>query len=329
MPELRRDPVTERWVIISEERRGRPSEYRPAEEFAPLAHCPFCPGHEAQTPPTLLSTPGPAGWQTRVFANRFPALRVEARSGITSTELYGHSDGLGAHEVMVESPLHSDEYATMDEAALLAVLTGWQSRVRDLSRDERLAYSTIFKNAGAQSGATLSHPHSQLIATPIVPPAVLDRLDGAARFWRRTGHCVYCAMAAEAERESGRLVWADARALVFCPYAPRVGFECIVLPRRHESRFEWADAETLAGVASAMVRLFGALRTALPRVSYHLAIQSAPLRSAPSSADHWYVEVMPVLSRHAAFEMASGMNIVSTAPETAAAYLRERLPETP
>jgi DegV family protein with EDD domain len=135
--------------------------------------------------------------------------------------------------------------------------------VRDLSRDERLAYATIFKNAGAQSGATLSHPHSQLIATPIVPPAVLDRLDGAARFWRRTGHCVYCAMAAEAERESGRLVWADARALVFCPYAPRVGFECIVLPRRHESRFEWADAETLAGVASALVRLFGALRAAL------------------------------------------------------------------
>lgn len=326
MPELRRDPVTERWVIISEERRGRPSEYRPSDDFAPLVTCPFCPGHEAQTPPTLLSTPGPQGWQTRVFANRYPALRVEARRGISSTELYGHADGLGAHEVMVESPLHSDDYATMDAGALLAVLTGWQSRVRDLAKDERLAYATIFKNAGAQSGATLSHPHSQLIATPIVPPAVLDRLDGAARFWRRTGRCVFCAMAEEAEQQSGRLVWANEQALVFCPYAPRVGFECIILPRGHESRFEQAEPSALTCVAEAMVRLFGALRTALPRVSYHLAIQSAPMRAAPSAADHWFIELMPVLSRHAAFEMASGMNIVSTAPETAAAYLRERLP---
>jgi UDPglucose--hexose-1-phosphate uridylyltransferase len=325
MPELRRDPVTERWVIISEERRGRPSEYRPTEEFAPLAHCPFCPGQESETPPTLLSTQGATGWQTRVFANRYPALRVEARSGITSTELYGHSDGLGAHEVMVESPRHGDDYASMDAAALLAVLTGWQARMRDLSRDERLAHATIFKNAGAQSGATLSHPHSQLIATPIVPPDVLDRLDGSARFWRRTGHCVYCAMAAEAESSGARLVWSDAQAVVFCPYAPRVGFECIVSPRQHESRFEFASEAMLAGVAGAMSRLFGALREALPRVSYHLSIQTAPLRSAASASDHWYLEVLPVLSRHAAFEMASGMNIVSTAPETAAAYLRERL----
>lgn len=329
MPEIRRDPVTERWVIISEARSGRPSEYRPGEAMAPLERCPFCPGHEAETPPTLLCSGTEAQWETRVFANRFPALRVEAERGITSTELYGRADGLGAHEVMVESREHDDEYATMSVARLQAVLQGWQSRVVDLARDERLAYATVFKNAGPQSGATLRHPHSQLIATPIVPPAVLERLDGAARFWRRTGHCVYCAMAEEAVLGAERLVWADAEVAVFCPYAPRVAFECTVQLRRHGSSFAAATGADLAAVARGMQRLFDALSRALPGVSYHMAIQADPLRAGPSAADHWYLEVLPVLSRQAAFEMASGMTIVSTPPEAAAKYLRSRLAEVP
>lgn len=304
-------------------------EYRPGEAMEPLRDCPFCPGHEEQTPPTLLATGDASGWETRVFANRFPALRVEAERGIVSTDLYGQADGLGAHEVMVESARHEDEYATLSAERFFAILSGWQARVVDLSRDERLAYATIFKNAGAQSGATLRHPHSQLIATPIVPPAVLERLDGAARFWRRTGRCVHCAVAEETERNGQRLVWADEEVMVFCPYAPRVAFECVVLPRAHDSSFAAADASELRAVGRGLQRLFTSLGQALPGVSYHMAIASAPLRSAPSAAEHWYVEVLPVLSRQAAFEMASGMTIVSTPPETAAAYLRARIAEQP
>ena len=174
--ELRTDPRTGRWVIISTERRKRPTDFRlESVHIAPDPACPFCEGHEQMTPSELLAhrrngshANGP-GWDLRVVPNQFPVLRVEGNLDRQGEGLFDKMSGIGAHEVIIESPRHQDMLATMSDAAIEQVLWAFQERVRDLKQDRRFRYIIIFKNHGMGAGAALDHSHSQLIALPIVP----------------------------------------------------------------------------------------------------------------------------------------------------------------
>jgi UDPglucose--hexose-1-phosphate uridylyltransferase len=188
MPELRKDPVVGRWVIISTERSLRPTNFTPATPTRLSTFCPFCPGHEDKTPPEVhayrpgAETPNGPGWKVRVVPNKFPALQIEGTLERRGEGLYDKMNGVGAHEVVIEGPAHDQDMSDLSVDHLTHVLLAYRERVLDLHRDRRFRYVLIFKNHGAQAGATLEHTHTQLIATPIIPKAIQEELDGSRRY---------------------------------------------------------------------------------------------------------------------------------------------------
>ena len=256
MPELRKDPVTGRWVIISTERRKRPSDFR-LERASTLGeeHCPFCAGHEDMTPPEVLSfrpnggAPNTPGWDLRVVPNRFPALQVEGNLDREGEGLFDRMNGIGAHEVVIETPDHAKTLASMSEPEIERVLWAFRERVLDLKKDIRFRYILLFKNHGAAAGATLEHTHSQLIALPIVPAFVREELDGAKRHFQAKERCVFCDIIHQELAAGVRLIQENAQVLALAPYAPRFPFETWLLPRRHGARFEEAPRQEYEGLA--------------------------------------------------------------------------------
>ena len=329
MSELRKDPVTGRWVIISTERRKRPNDFRlESVHVAPDPTCPFCEGHEHMTPRELLAhrrnggSPNGPGWDLRVVPNQFPVLRVEGGLDRQGEGLFDKMNGIGAHEVIIETPRHEDTLATMADAAIEQVLWAFQERLRDLKQDHRLRYIIIFKNHGAAAGASLDHSHSQLIALPIVPREVRDEVDGAKAHFASKERCVFCDIVRQ-ELADGRRVIAESPEMVaLAPYAPRFPFETWIMPRRHQSRYEEGQRHEYAALARMLGDILRRMNRMLKSPPYNLLIHSAPM-SEPADYYHWHVEIIPKLTKVAGFEWATGFYLNPTAPEEAAQVLRD------
>jgi len=330
MSELRKDPVTGRWVIISTERRKRPTDFRlePVRP-APDGTCPFCEGHEQMTPKELLayrqngSAADAPGWTLRVVPNQFPVLRVEGTLDRQGEGLFDKMNGIGAHEVIIESPRHDATLATLDEGAVEQVLWACRERVQDLKRDHRFRYMIIFKNHGAAAGASLEHSHTQLIALPIVPREVGDEVDGARAHWVAKERCVFCDILRQETADARRLIAENADMVAVAPYAPRFPFETWILPRRHQALFEEAPRHEYAALARLLGDLLRRMNTALEMPPYNLLIHSAPVAEAAGEYYHWHVEIIPKLTKVAGFEWATGFYLNPTAPEEAAQVLRD------
>ena len=331
MPELRRDPVTGRWVIISTDRQKRPNDFR-FERAAILGreYCPFCPGHESLTPPEIYSVRqngnganGP-GWDLRVVPNKFPALQVEGSLDRVGEGMFDRMNGIGAHEVIIETPDHDRPLAAMGEPEIERVLNAYRERILDLQRDIRLKYILVFKNHGAAAGATLEHPHSQLIALPIVPDFVREEIDGARRHFQVKDRCVFCDIVREEARDGRRVIAENADVIAIAPYAPRFPFETWLLPRRHGARFETAAQHEYQSLARLLKNVLQRMDKALESPPFNLIVHTSPFVPADDIAAvyHWHVEIMPKLSRVAGFEWGTGFYINPTAPEEAADVLR-------
>jgi len=329
MPELRKDPVVGRWVIISTERSRRPSDFHraPPAPAAPV-RCAFCEGHEEQTPPEILagrapdSTPNGPGWTFRVVPNKFPALRIEGDLDATGEGMFDRMSGVGAHEVIVETPAHHASFATLGPEWLTEILLAWRERIMDLKKDPRFEYVLIFKNHGALAGASLEHPHSQLIATPIIPVMVADELAGSAKYYGMKERCVWCDVVRQERRARKRLV-SEAHGFVsLAPFAPRFPFETWILPTVHRSAFEESEVDELRGLAEVLGDLFRRIGSVLGDPAFNLMLHTAPLRAAGLDHFHWHVEVIPKLTNPAGFEWGSGFFINPVPPEDAAAALR-------
>ncbi|MGB7219384.1 MAG: galactose-1-phosphate uridylyltransferase [Vicinamibacterales bacterium] len=328
MPELRKDPVTGRWVIISTERQKRPYEFvfeRPA--VVGREHCPFCPGHEALTPPEVLAyrnggAPNAPGWDVRVVPNMFPALRVEGGLDRTGEGMFDRMNGIGAHEVIIETPDHDKTLATMSEAEVERVLWACRERVVDLKRDFRLRYILVFKNHGPRAGATLEHPHSQIIALPLVPDFVREEIEGARRHFAEKERCVFCDILSQELSDGRRVVQEHADMVAIAPYAPRFPFETWLLPRRHGARFEDAPRHEFESLARLLKAVLMRIDRALESPSYNLIVHTAPPAEHHGEAYHWHVEVMPKVTRTAGFEWGTGFYINPTSPEEATQVLR-------
>jgi UDPglucose--hexose-1-phosphate uridylyltransferase len=327
--ELRKDPVTGRWVIISTERRKRPNDFRlESVHVAPDPTCPFCEGHEHMTPRELLAhrrnggSPNGPGWDLRVVPNQFPVLRVEGGLDRQGEGLFDKMNGIGAHEVIIETPRHEDTLATMADAAIEQVLWAFQERLRDLKQDHRFRYIIIFKNHGAAAGASLDHSHSQLIALPIVPREVRDEVDGAKAHFASKERCVFCDIVRQ-ELTDGRRVIAESPEMVaLAPYAPRFPFETWIMPRRHQARYEDGQRHEYAALARMLGDILRRMNRMLKSPPYNLLIHSAPM-SEPADYYHWHVEIIPKLTKVAGFEWATGFYLNPTAPEEAAQVLRD------
>ena len=329
MSELRKDPVTGRWVIISTERK-RPSDFQlESVHVTPDPSCPFCEGHEHMTPREVLahrqngSGPNGPGWTLRVVPNQFPVLRVEGTLDRQGEGLFDKMNGIGAHEVIIESPKHDDTLATMEERAVEEVLWAARERVQDLKRDRRFRYIIIFKNHGAAAGSSVHHSHSQLIALPIVPREVRDEVDGARAHFAQKERCVFCDILRQETGEGKRLIAENADIVAVAPYAPRFPFETWLLPRRHQSHFEEAPRHEIASLARMLGDILKRMNATLQSPPYNLLIHSAPVPEPAAEYYHWHVEIIPKLTKVAGFEWATGFYVNPTAPEEAAQVLRD------
>jgi UDPglucose--hexose-1-phosphate uridylyltransferase len=272
------------------------------------------------------SSPNSPGWDLRVVPNQFPVLRVEGTLDRQGEGLFDKMNGIGAHEVIIESPRHEDTLASMDEQAVEQVLWAFRERVLDLKKDRRFRYIIIFKNHGSAAGASLEHTHSQLIALPIVPREVRDEVDGARIYYQSKERCVFCDILRQEMDGERRMIASHADFVAVAPFAPRFPFETWLLPRRHQSLFEDAARHEYASLARLLGDILRRMNRALEFPPYNLLIHSAPVVEPAGEYYHWHVEVIPKLTKVAGFEWATGFYLNPTSPEEAAQVLRDVRP---
>ena len=328
MPELRKDPVVGRWVIICTERGKRPNDFVIRHSPAAPENCPFCSGNETQTPPEVLavrnngSAPNGPGWRLRVVPNKFPALQIEGDLDRRGEGLFDKMNGIGAHEVIIESSDHAAELSTLSVEDVAAVLGAYRARIVDLKGDPRFKYILVFKNHGEAAGATLQHTHTQLIATPIIPKRVAEELKGARSHFEMKERCIYCDILQQESGDSRRLVSSDEHFVTIEPFAPRFPYETWILPRKHNSAFEALSDEGLYHLARMLKETITRINVTLNNPPYNFVIHTAPCNDPFLLYYHWHIEVMPKLTKVAGFEWGSGFYINPTPPEDAARYLR-------
>lgn len=329
MPELRKDPITERWVIISTERGKRPSDWPPDTKVKGMGFCPFCPGNEDKTPPEIRAVrPGNTqknspGWQVRVVSNKFPALQIEGELNRRGEGLYDMMNGIGAHEVIIEAPDHAAELANLEPNHIYDILIAFRERILDLQNDPRFKYILIFKNHGIAAGASLEHSHSQLIATPIIPKRVIEELEGAKKHFSFKERCVYCDIIRQEMQMGKRLVVSRPDYVVIEPFAPRFPFETWLLPVRHHSHFERMELHEYRGVAAALQEILQRINKTLESPPYNFILHTTPVQIPTAPDYHWHFEIIPKLTKVAGFEWGSGFYINPTPPEMAAQHLRD------
>ena len=329
MPELRRDPIIGRWIIISAERGKRPSEFTRDVEPEMGKLCPFCPGHESKTPPEVLAY-APAGreknkpgWWLRVVPNKFPALQIEGSIDRQGDGMYDKMNGIGAHEVLIETPHHKKEIPELEDSKVEDIFWAYRDRIIDLRKDTRFEYILVFKNKGAAAGARLSHPHSQLIATPMVPVRVRQEMLGARQYYDYKERCVFCDMIAQELHTKVRVIAENAVFVAFEPYAPRFPFETWILPKSHDSHFEDLQKSEVVHLSGIVKNVLSRINRVLEDPPFNYIIHNSPLKDPPLPHYHWHVEIIPKLSRIAGFEWGTGFYINPTPPEEAAEFLRE------
>lgn len=340
MPEWRKDPVAHRWTIFAPGRTGRPTALRmpQVEGYGGLEDgvCPFCPGQEEKTPPEVFAirgeggAPNGPGWEVRVVPNRFPAVHFEGEPAATARGMYHTMAGVGAHEVIMETPDHHRDTDQQTPEALALVFAAYQSRLLKLNGDGRFRHIMIFKNAGALAGASLGHPHSQLLATPVMPLLVRQELRGARDYFAREAQCVFCDMLRQDTAHRDRVVFENDACVAVCPFAARFPFEVRIFPKQHRADFHAATPEEHRGLAEALIAVMRMLAGSLERPHYNWVLHTAPVR-VPHPGHwqtidrdyHWHLEIIPKLGVVAGFEWGSGCYINPTLPEDAAAILRD------
>jgi len=330
MSEFRLNPATGEWVIVAAERRRRPEEHaRPTRRRHVASYvqgCPFCAGNEAQTPPAVLESADPAAngpWGVRVFPNRFPALEPSPPSAAASQgPLFTAVSGEGAHEVVVETPVHNRFPALRSDDEIRLMVQAYQQRYLALMARPSTEYVLVFKNQGEAAGTSIEHPHSQIIAAPVVPESVWRSGEIAREHHRRSGRCLQCQLAEEEMRVGSRVVHRDDRFVVFHPFAAASPAETWIVPLDHQPSFGWVGESALAAFASVLARTLRQLSAGFGDPDFNYAIHSAPRTEEDQPYWHWRLQLIPRLTKAAGFELGSGIYINIASPETTAETMR-------
>ncbi len=338
MSELRWDPLKEHWVIIATERGRRPRDFHIEPHHHSSEVCPFCYGYEKKTPPEIFAirSSGEAnspGWQVRVIPNKYPALRVEGEIKSRGYGLYDVRDGIGAHEVIVETPDHHRSMAELTPVEITNVLFAYRARLLDLRNDFRFRHMVLFKNHGAQAGATLSHSHSQLIAVPMTPPVAAKALRVCRDFYAKRERCIFCDLIEFELKEGSRVVRESADYLLVTPYAACFPFELRLYPKHHSHDFALMNDRQLSELAIAMKDMLMRVKKVLKDPAYNFILHNAPPQQVrPGKSDywdsirydyHWHIELVPRVTPIAGFEWGTGFFINSTSPEETTQFLRD------
>jgi len=328
MPELRQNFFTKEWVIIAKERAKRPEElatHRPPKVVPPFVEtCVFCPGNEAKTPPEVQRLPSdsPTSWQVRIVPNKFGALSRDAKPTRVIRRSHRTMEGFGVHDVIIDTPNHAEVVALMPQAHLANLIRAYKSRYDTLSHDPRIAHITIFKNHGLEGGARLEHPHSQLVATPVISNQVKDRLEEALRHFDEFGECMFCEVVQQELNDPERIVLETEHFVALEPFASPTPFCTHIYPRRHMASFGDISAPEIVDLARNLGMVLAKIYHGLENPDFNFTIRSAPAEWVGVRYFHWYLSIIPRLTRVAGFELGSGMFINTVLPEAAAEFLR-------
>ena len=334
MSEIRLDPLSRRLVIIGGERAGRPNEFVEAATRPSGLPCPFCIGHEAETPPAVATYGNRAGssWLVRVVPNKFPAVTADEQAAgkkwpwLNDVAPSVSAPGCGLHEVIIESPNHVASMSQLDDAQAEAVFAAYRDRMYALSQDRALRYVQIFKNVGPAAGASLEHLHSQLIAVPEIPEVVQRELDASGEYFQRHRSSLLVDLVAGELSAKQRIVAQTPNYVAFCPYASRFGYEVWVAPRKHQPCFENVEAGELSELSRLVRDLIGRIECAIGPIAYNYFLHTRPFDMPAYDHYHWHIEIIPRLTKVAGFEWSTGCFINPYPPEAAAAHLRSCSP---
>ncbi len=329
MPELRRDPIIGRWVIISTERAKRPSDLVVEKDRSYGGFCPLCPGNEDKTPPELFACreadtePNTAGWSLRVVPNKFPALVTEGALNKRQEGIYDKMDGLGAHEVIIETPRHDANASTLTLNEYKNTLLSYRQRILHLKENNLFRYISVFKNYGIGAGSALEHSHSQLIALPVIPKRSMEEIDSSQAYYSHKNRCVFCDIIDQEISDGRRIVYENDQFVAFAPYASRFPFEIHLLPKSHLASFEETPEDLFTPMAMALSTVLKKINASLSFPPFNYMLHTAPFNKNVNDFYHWHFEIIPRLTKVAGFEWGSGFYINPTPPEQAAQYLRE------
>ncbi|HUI93019.1 MAG TPA: galactose-1-phosphate uridylyltransferase [Chitinivibrionales bacterium] len=331
MSEIRQNLISREWVIIATERAKRPDHFlKPSVKKTPASHvpdCPFCTGNEEKnTPGETYRHSDDNGWKVRVVPNRYPTLVSEGDRVRSVNGIYRTVSGVGIHEVIIEHPAHNLTIALMSQNEVADILRAYRSRYREIRKDPRIECIIIFKNHGEAAGASLEHPHSQLVATPIVPSQVRDRIQDAIHFLDNTGECVFCNMLRLELAAKERIVHESNHFVAFVPFAALSPFHLWLFPRRHTSSFDDISDQEIDDLALNLKTVLAKLYHGLGNPDFNYCIRSVPTDEHQSEYFHWYLAIIPKVIRTAGFELGSGIFVNTALPEASAKFLREVSP---
>ena len=338
--QYRHDPLQDRWVISAHERANRPTELPGLGAPEARMHCPFCPGNEAETPPAVVTIPSSVGnresssWDLRIVPNKYPALRPGPSPERRTEGFYDLIPGVGAHEVVIETPRHVSHIADRSPEEVELLLGEYQSRIRTLSENPDHRYVLVFKNHGAAAGATLSHPHSQIMAISVTPEIVASEVRSSQDYFATHGRCLTCAMLEHELAHEKRIIALNDDFVALCPFASRFPFEVLISPRRHGHDFTLIPGQAMRNLAALLRHVLDRLRLCLGDPPFNYMLHTSPNPNATPSVHepsleniescyHWHLEILPRLSQVAGFEWGTGFHINSKPAEDAAAELRE------
>ena len=332
MSVVRQDLSTKDWTIFATERAKRPKDERKVVEKRQIKDeyvksCPFCKGNESMTPEEVFSIKEEGSWKIRVVPNKFPALKLKKEyDGTIDRHIndgYLYMDGVGSHEVIIESPKHNDDLATVKLEQVEKVMLTYRQRFIELSKNEDYQLIVIFRNHGIRAGTSLEHSHSQLVATPFVPCYVRNKLFESQRYFDDLGRCVFCDMIKYELKDNERMICENEDFVAFAPYASVVPYNIVILPKKHESCFVDVSEKDVKGLALILKIILQKLYYLLDDPDYNYVIDSSPIDKSGERHYHWHLKILPRLTTRAGFEIGSGVNINTILPEDCAKSLRE------
>jgi len=327
MSELRFNPISKEWVIIATERAKRPRDFIKLKEKKVLPEykkdCPFCPGNENQTPEETFRIGDKTSWRVRAIFNLYGALSPKEIRGRNNDGLYRTMHGFGNHEVIIEHPKHNTAIPLMQEAEVIDIIRSYKQRYASIQQTEGIEAIIIFKNHGPSAGTSLEHPHSQLIATPIVPPQSRSRIEQAVGYFDITGDCIFCRTLKEELQLKKRIIFETDRFVSFMPYAGATPFLIWIFPRRHMASFSQISEDEIVDLARHLKSTLAKLYYGLDNPDYNYTIRSIPVREKGDEYFHWYISIIPRITQPAGFELGSGIFINTSLPEESAEFLRQ------
>lgn len=326
MAELRREPITRMWVVVTTDHPKSPSDYLPFKPpykvFDAKGPCPFCPGNEAMTPKELYMIPQEkGGWSVRVVPNKFPFFHIEGDFDRRPEGMYDVMEAIGAHEIVIESPDHHQTLSGMDPEQIGKILLSYRERILDLKKDLRFMQFLILKN---HPGIFNQHPHSHLMAMPVIPRRIDEEIWGVMDYYQRKERCIFCDMIKQELSDKKRIVLETVHFLVFSPFASRYPFETWIVPKLHSPDFYLLNEEEIGDLSLAIQSLFVRVSKLLSDPPYSLAFHTSPVQTRFHRSEyHWHIEVRLRIGLREGFEWGTGFFVNPTPPEEAARYLRE------